>query len=1265
MTLFRNLVVLALHTCSIMLFSSGYMNSRVSLSNIAVRRCPPWDALAGSRRPPDKLAIIVIDGLRSDFVIRSERFSRIHNIPVMETLQTAASMMDGAAVLANLQAEAPTTTAQALKTFLTGSPPLFVDIGKSLSASVLVEDNLMWQLQAAGKKMVFMGDDTWTKLLPHTFTKAKAMASLNIQESDTVDEAIWQDLPAALSGEGEPWDVLVAHFLGIDHVGHTFDCGSPQMAAKVSQLDHRMEHVINLLLNRGGPGDLHENTLLLIMGDHGLTWGGDHGGGSIEEVETALFALHVGRGNASLPLPSRQGATWDRSRPPWAPQQQSCSIKHEQGPPEVRQLDLAATIAVMMGIAIPFSNIGQVSIPLWSLTGNTGPGPAFAENAKQVATYLEAYMRTGAPLPRSAVQKMATDVCSGLQISQNASQCMLKHQRYLKAAEDLARKQWTTYSLLHMVAGLLLYAGALLYQLYCTIDNLWHSAQSLAPCPAPGPPAMPRPVSHPGSKQGPSSRHEQIPAADVVFQCTDALLPAPRLSALSLASETVADANICADKGHVDPHVAEGRPGAAARLALEDPRTPGAAVIQPSAPFTPYAAPQLHFKAEFCPYSERVKADRLGAAASQPSSEIAGNQQASVPSQASQVQGMAWYSDDDDVACLRPSRMIAPGGSSLQGDSSCSLQAVLTTTGTVPQNESLGGKPRRSQPDSDATPSENPVRLPGVQCSSFWGSARQGSPGLPVGVPWCVADGGLRFTCCTLGRADEMFGVALALCHAGALMSDNCIMAEALVLACFLCVLAGRAALQGGRRRLPYAYAAGPTSPLVVLLAICHVGCISAMLEAASQGQEDTGGPLEVASSDILRGVVWEIVSHHAFFATGHFCEFSGLQFKAGFAGLADFNWWLSGGLLALNTFGTHVICAAFLPHRQHSVPARVHHLAYPLAASSRVTPPNFQAEGSGPSPQPPNTSSAGKLASTSIARHVWTFPGKSVEHGQERWPEGAYAGPDGLGNGPGVDNPNLRGGTAATSGDSTVNPATGRHLGAMKPSETFPPAIGAACPMPHGMSAHKNGRTARERHVHESSDAKTSTCNDEAACAQPRLELCGHGMQTGREMPGSTTHVFERPAEAFATPNQLSRQCKQKRSSVQPASHMPGLADTQHGGLGDESQRKPVSHPRWHESSKFHVMLSGPVPGSNDERTVATRADGGCLRLTDTRVSRDTVAGVLGFARGLVGGAAMLSACLQRHHAHAATLFATKFAFEAGMTVAVDVGLLLGDALL
>lgn len=39
-----------------------------------------------------------------------------------------------------------------------------------------------------------------------------------------------------------------------------------------------------MLQRQSGKGGLHENTLLLVMGDHGQTVNGDHGGGSPEEV---------------------------------------------------------------------------------------------------------------------------------------------------------------------------------------------------------------------------------------------------------------------------------------------------------------------------------------------------------------------------------------------------------------------------------------------------------------------------------------------------------------------------------------------------------------------------------------------------------------------------------------------------------------------------------------------------------------------------------------------------------------------------------------------------------------------------------------------------------------------------------------------------------------------------------------------------------------------------------------------------------------------
>ena len=49
---------------------------------------------------------------------------------------------------------------------LLGSLPTFVDAGSNFASSEINEDNIIAQLQSRGKKIVFMGDDTWMGLFP-------------------------------------------------------------------------------------------------------------------------------------------------------------------------------------------------------------------------------------------------------------------------------------------------------------------------------------------------------------------------------------------------------------------------------------------------------------------------------------------------------------------------------------------------------------------------------------------------------------------------------------------------------------------------------------------------------------------------------------------------------------------------------------------------------------------------------------------------------------------------------------------------------------------------------------------------------------------------------------------------------------------------------------------------------------------------------------------------------------------------------------------
>ncbi|GFZ13813.1 alkaline-phosphatase-like family protein [Actinidia rufa] len=157
-------------------------------------------------------------------------------------------------------ADPPTTSLQWLKGLTTGGLPTFIDVGNSFGAPAILEDNLISQLAQNGKRVVMMGDDTWLQLFPHHFNECYPFPSFNVKDLHTVDNGCTKHLfPSLYEGD---WDVLIAHFLGVK--------------------------VVDVLESQSGPGGLHENTLLLVMGDHGQTINGDHGGGNTEELDFAV-----------------------------------------------------------------------------------------------------------------------------------------------------------------------------------------------------------------------------------------------------------------------------------------------------------------------------------------------------------------------------------------------------------------------------------------------------------------------------------------------------------------------------------------------------------------------------------------------------------------------------------------------------------------------------------------------------------------------------------------------------------------------------------------------------------------------------------------------------------------------------------------------------------------------------------------------------------------------------------------------------------------
>ncbi|CAL4964450.1 unnamed protein product [Urochloa decumbens] len=356
--------ILAVHSLAVYLFTRGFLLTRTELDLHSSRddRPPQGDVPTGCASWPapavDRLVIIVLDALRFDFVAPSTIFPEKHPwMDKLQVLQKLAANEKTSARIFKALADPPTTSLQRLKALTTGGLPTFIDVGNSFGAPAIVEDNIMHQLVKNGKRIVMMGDDTWIQLYPEHFNKSFPYPSFNVKDLDTVDNGVIEHLLPSL--HKNDWDVLIAHFLGVDHAGHIFGVDSTPMIQKLEQYNQILEGVIDTLRSLSKPGGTHENTLLLVMGDHGQTLNGDHGGGTAEEVETSLFA-------------------WSPKTPPDAVlsvlDDSSCNVDlhgKEVCISTMQQLDFAATISALLGIPFPFGSIGRVNPELYALSAGT------------------------------------------------------------------------------------------------------------------------------------------------------------------------------------------------------------------------------------------------------------------------------------------------------------------------------------------------------------------------------------------------------------------------------------------------------------------------------------------------------------------------------------------------------------------------------------------------------------------------------------------------------------------------------------------------------------------------------------------------------------------------------------------------------------------------------------------------------------------------------------------------------------------------------
>ncbi|KAI3634962.1 hypothetical protein MIR68_007343 [Amoeboaphelidium protococcarum] len=365
-------------------FQKGFLLARLALREISQE--DESSTLGGISAKHNKIVIMLIDALRFDFISPEPQLLSYNDGQVNKNFHLNMPAMSDRvkntpqnARLLHFTADPPTTTLQRLQALLTGSLPTFIDAASNFNSDKLQEDN--WVLQAAKKhKILFFGDDTWIQTLgyDHFVNGSEGYESFEVWDLDTVDKSIDRRIWKYFEQENlDKWDVMITHWLGIDHAGHIHGPDHSEMKRKQIDLNQAVNKVISQI-DKLNSRSKEDNVLLLVFGDHGMNSQGDHGGDSLAEVDAGLFVY------SALPVFDQYQVS----------STSDTSLSYDQ----MSQIDLVPTLCALLGVPIPFSNLGFLSVDLlkslmaFKANDEEGQLNVLAQrNYNQILKYLNVY----------------------------------------------------------------------------------------------------------------------------------------------------------------------------------------------------------------------------------------------------------------------------------------------------------------------------------------------------------------------------------------------------------------------------------------------------------------------------------------------------------------------------------------------------------------------------------------------------------------------------------------------------------------------------------------------------------------------------------------------------------------------------------------------------------------------------------------------------------------------------------------------------------
>lgn len=213
----------------------------------------------------NKLIYIVLDGLRFDALVPVKKNGYYYNN--MTFINNDNIHKHVFLSIAGI----PTATSSRIKGLMTGAPNSRIDLLQAFMKIEIKIDNMTNRYK--NNSIAFFGDSLWSYTFKNLKNFSETLCSFSKDNLVENENIIFNNMLSRIKNN-QP-DYLFAHFISLDSYGHTYGIDNEIMQKTLKRFNDYLEKVYN---------EMSDDTLMVVVSDHGVTDEGSHSGSSLKEL---------------------------------------------------------------------------------------------------------------------------------------------------------------------------------------------------------------------------------------------------------------------------------------------------------------------------------------------------------------------------------------------------------------------------------------------------------------------------------------------------------------------------------------------------------------------------------------------------------------------------------------------------------------------------------------------------------------------------------------------------------------------------------------------------------------------------------------------------------------------------------------------------------------------------------------------------------------------------------------------------------------------